>query len=145
MGQEAQHAADDGAVIDAPLPAGQQARAEAQGHKGQEIVAENGGPVDGELVADEIGDGAIHQAGQGAPAAAIPGGKQDDGQHLQGDGAAVEELIELDQAQDLRHGDEDGGLADHAGLVDFHVSFSFAKKIPHRGPWRRRNAETKAI
>ena len=23
--------------------------------------------------------------------------------------------------QDLRHGDEDGGLADHAGLVDFHV------------------------
>ena len=129
MRQKAQHAADDRAIVNAPLAAGQQACAKAQCHKGDEVVADDGGPVNGELVADEVGDGAVHQARQRAPAAAVPGGEQDDGQHLQGDGAAVGELIELDEAEDLRHGDEDGSLTDHACFADFHVFFSSVKKI----------------
>ena len=143
MRQKAQQAADDRAIVNAPLAAGQQARAKAQCHKGDEVVADDGGPVNGELVADEVGDGAVHQARQRAPAAAVPGGEQDDGQHLQGDGAAVGELIELDEAEDLRHGDEDGSLTDHACFADFHVFFSSVKKYPHRGPRRRHNADTK--
>lgn len=66
MRQKAQHAADDRAIVNTPLAAGQQARAKAQYHKGDEVVADDGGPVNGELVADEVGDGAVHQARQRA-------------------------------------------------------------------------------
>ena len=134
--QETQHAADEGAVIHAPLPAGQQARAEAQGYEGQEVVADDGGPVDGELVADEVGDGTVYQTGAGAPAAAVTGGEEDDGQHLQGHGAAVGELIELDKAQNFRHGNENSGFAKHFGFCVFHVASS-NKKIP---AWRAMQA-----
>ena len=137
MRQKAQQAADDRAVKHAPPAPGEQTRAEAERREREKIVADDGCPVDGELAADQVVERAEYQTRERAPAAAVPRGEQDDRQHPQIDGAAVRKLIELDQTENFRHGNENGGLADDACLAVFHVCSSKNKKIP---AWRAMQA-----
>ncbi|MPN04220.1 hypothetical protein SDC9_151456 [bioreactor metagenome] len=122
MGQKPQKAAAEGAIINAEFPAAEQSGAQTQKGVGNEIVADDGGPVDGDAVGEEILHCAEDKADPGTPARAVSDGKENDGNHCAVDGPSVGELIELDVAEDLRQGHQDGGLADDSDAAVLHNS-----------------------
>ena len=89
----------------------EQPGAQAEKGKGEEIIADDCGPVDGHAVADDIVQRAEDETGHSAPARAVAHGEKDDGQHghVQ-QGPAVGQLAGqhvLQQVDDQGDGDHD--------------------------------------
>ena len=106
-------AAEDGAGEDAPGFPPECSR-QAQGGEGQQIVQDHALPAPGVGTVEDELQGAEGETRQQAPSQSPADGIEQDREHGRGDGAALGEFIELDQAQDLGCRHQHGPLGEGA-------------------------------
>ena len=107
--QAAQHRAGEDAPGFAPEQTGQ-----TQGGEGQQVVQHHALPAPGVGSVEDQLQGAEGEACQQAPAQAPSDGVEQHREHGRGDGAALGEFIELQQAQDLSRRHQHGSLGQGA-------------------------------
>jgi len=91
--------------------AAEQARSQSCQTVSKEVIADDGSPVDGNAVVDDVIQSAERESGQKTPARTVAHSEKDQRENRQGDGPAVGQTVQPQHSQNQGQGNHDGPFA----------------------------------